>query len=171
MKFNLTTKQKIQIGVALAAILGGATYLIIHRIKAKKTYNQLMADLTAGKNESGTISDLAGQGGPLNTNYYKQSGSSNLLTDAQVQTGITNIKTWIGHLYMPDSDEKAILSYLKSLANKAQVSQLSEAYLNKYNVSLLDDLATVDYTIGGFTWGIHQYLPDFKAAIEALPDK
>jgi hypothetical protein len=172
MKVHLTTKQKISIGVAITAILGGSAYLIIHRIKAKKIYNQLMADLTAGTGATGTITDLTVSGQPLDPNYFKNSGSTNLLTDAQVQTGITNINKWIGHEYLPDSDEKSILAYLKSLQNKAQVSQLAAAYMAKYGVALLDDLATVDYTIGGITWpGTHLYLPDFKAAIDALPAK
>jgi hypothetical protein len=171
MKFHLSTKQKVYIGLAITAILGGSAYLIIHRIKAKKTYNQLMADLATGAGATGTISDLTISGQPLDPNYYKTSGSVSLLSDAEVQNGITNIKTWIGHLYLPDSNEAAILSYLKSLKNKAQVSQLADAYMAKNGVSLLDDLATVDYTVGGFSWGTHQYLPDFKAAIQALPAK
>ena len=171
MKIHLSTKQKVSIGIAIVAILGGATYLIVHRIKAKKTYNQLMADLASGTGATGTISDLTVSGQPLDPNYYKTAGSTALLSDAEVQTGITNINTWIGHLYLPDSNETAILSYLKSLKNKAQVSQLSEAYMAKYGVSLLDAIATVDYTVAGFSWGAHQYLPDFKAAIQALPAK
>jgi hypothetical protein len=168
---KLTLKQKISISLAGALLVAGSTYLIIRRIKGKKIYNKLMIDLALGANETGTITDLTISGQPLDPNYYKNSGSTNLLSPSSIETGITNIKKWIGHLYMPDSDEKSILSYLKSLQNKAQVSQLADAYLKKYNVALLDDLATVDYTIGGFTWGIHQYLPDFKAAIEALPIK
>lgn len=171
MKLNLSTKQKVYIGAAIAAILGGTTYLVIHRIKAKKVYAQLMTDLQSGSGATGTIQDLTVSGQALDPNYYKTSGSANLLSSSQVESGITNIKTWIGHLYLPDSNEAAILGYLKGLQNKAQASQIADAYYKKYGVTLLDDLATVDYTVGGFTWGTTQYLPQFKAAIDALPAK
>jgi hypothetical protein len=171
MKIHLSTKQKIISGIALATVIGVTTWAIVHNIKAKRIYKQLSEDLKTGKGESGTISDLEGEGGALNPNTSDESGSSNLLNASQIESGITNLKKWIGHLYLPDSDEAAILGYLKGLKNQAQVSQLAKAYQEKYGVTLLSDLATVDYTVGGFSWGTHQYLPDFKAAIQALPAK
>jgi hypothetical protein len=172
MKLNLTTKQKILSGIAVSALLGVAIWATIHRINAKKIYKQLNDDLAAHKGETGTADDLTQSGGALNPNYVDQSKSTNLLSDSAIQTGITNLNKWIGHTWLPDSDEDSILAYLKSLANKAQVSQLAKAYQQKYGNDLLTDLYSVDGAIKGWTWVFTTaYVPLFKAAIDALPDK
>lgn len=165
-KLPKINQKYVIIGSGIVAV-GVITYIIVHRIQANKIYAQLVSDLQTGTGATGTINDLTVSGQALDPNYYTGS-SDNLLSDSQVQTDIANLKSWIGSTYW-FSNKQSILDLFKSLANKAQVSQLADAYYKAYGVAMLDDLKTIDYTLFSWDYGT-AYLPQIKAIIDALPN-
>ena len=155
----------------LVLIGGTGIYLIINRIHKKSLYNKLMSDLTTGANSEDVVQELGvltQSGGALDPGYYK-TVSSTLLSANDVTADAKKLNGWIHGLFGL-SDESSIIAFFQGLKNKAQVSQIAEAYLKAYAISLGDDLKTIDYTLFSLPIGTPN-LPKVQSAIQSLPDK
>jgi hypothetical protein len=160
-------------GVVIPLVIVGGTgvFLIINHFRKQALYNKLMKDLETGAKSEDTFQEigvLTQSGGALDPAYYKKA-SSTLLSSDVAAADVKKLQGWIHGLF-GISDETSIISFFKSLASKAQVSQLADLYLKTYNISLANDLKTVDYTLFALPVG-EAYLPKIQAAIQSLPDK
>jgi hypothetical protein len=165
-------RSKLGIIIPGLIIAGTATWIIVNRVKKKKLYNQLLADLETGAKSGDAYQEmgtLTKKGGALDPGYVDSvSSPKKVITSAGVAAAVKKIHGYIHGLL--GSDEDALINFFSKVRAKTEVSQLAGAYQRTYNISLAEDLKTIDYTLGGIKMGTPD-LPKIIAAISALPDK
>jgi hypothetical protein len=91
-----------------------------------------------------------------------------LLTQESLALLVKKFHGWIHGI--TGSDEESIIKQFGLLRAKTEVSQIAERYQKTYNISLAEDLKTIDYTPFGLKIGKPD-LPSVISAISSLPDK
>jgi len=124
---NMNEEEKLKVALALAALgLGIYTFLMLRkRLRDKKAF-EFYKELDA----LNPVTNLD-MSDAFNIDYYKSIKNADLLTDSQAQNYAEQLDAafgwYIGDLGINDNEEK-IKSIFKQIANKAQISQVSEKY-------------------------------------------
>lgn len=138
---NRVLDHKYSWHVIAVVVIAIVAFIYFNRRRKDEQYDLFLKAINDISTVTGKASDTAKFSNAWDTSAYKKVAGAQLLPQTSLSLYVDKIKK--ADTVGPFNDDQAVIDIFNKLTYKTQVSQLADAYKNKYKENLLDFIKSI----------------------------